>query len=163
MFILWYRGGTGMKNQVLVGYRVFKKNSSTGRVGFGSLCQKTLASLAIHKHKGLEYVSTTMPCFLWPQNFSAFLLCGEFQINQYLQLTTADLIPNPVGSGIEVQIPGSDPSTRSSPTVTYGQACISRTLTTKQRWRAVFIKQRVFYYHTGLRELSDLKWTINTI
>ena len=76
-----------MKNQVLVGYRVFKKIQV--RVESGSGPRKTLpentciTSEVIHRHKGLEYVSTTTPNFPWPQNFSAFLSCDEFQINQY--------------------------------------------------------------------------------
>ena len=50
------RGGTGMKNQVLVGYRVFKKNQV--RVEPGSGPRKTLpettciTSEVIHRHKG---------------------------------------------------------------------------------------------------------------
>ena len=79
-------GGAGIKNQVLVGYRVFKKNQV--RVESGSGPCKTLpentciTSKVIHRHKGLEYVSTT-PNFPLPQNFSAFLSCDELQINQY--------------------------------------------------------------------------------
>ena len=52
------RGGTGMKNQVLVGYRVFKKIQV--RVESGSGPRKTLpentciTSEVIHRHKGLE-------------------------------------------------------------------------------------------------------------
>ena len=42
------RGGTGMKNQVLVGYRVFKKiKYGSSRVWvYVKLCQKTHASVA---------------------------------------------------------------------------------------------------------------------
>ena len=83
-YIIYSRGGTGMKNQVLVGYRVFKKIQV--RVESGSGPRKTLpentcvTSEVIHRLKGLEYVSTTMPNFPWPQNFSA---CDELQISQY--------------------------------------------------------------------------------
>ena len=81
------RGGTGMKNQELVGYWVFKKNQV--RVESGSSPRKTvpentcITSKVIHRHKGLEYLSLTMPNFPWPQNFLAFLSCVELQINQY--------------------------------------------------------------------------------
>ena len=76
-----------MKNQVLVGYRVFKKIQV--RVESGSGPRKTLpentciTSGVIHRPKGLKYVSTTTPNFPWPQNFSALLSCVGFQINQY--------------------------------------------------------------------------------
>ena len=52
------RGGTGMKNQVMVGFRVFKKIQV--RVESGSGPRKTLptntciTSEVIHRHKGLE-------------------------------------------------------------------------------------------------------------
>ena len=81
------RAGTSMKNQVLVGYWVFKKIQV--RVKSGSGPRKTLpentciTSKVIHRHKGLEYVSTTTPYFPWPQHFIAFLSCDELQINQY--------------------------------------------------------------------------------
>ena len=81
------RGGTGMKNQELVGYRVFIKNQV--RVESGSGPRKTLpgntciTSEVIHRHKGLEDVSSTTQNFPWPQNFSAFLSCVKLQINQY--------------------------------------------------------------------------------
>ena len=57
------RGGTGMKNQVLVGYRVFKKNqvwveSSSGPCK--TLPENTcITGKVIHRHKGLEYESRT--------------------------------------------------------------------------------------------------------
>ena len=74
-----------MKNQVLSGYRVFKKIQV--RVESGSAPRKTLPENTcievIHRHKGLEYVSTTTQNFPWPQNFSALLSCDEFQIHQY--------------------------------------------------------------------------------
>ena len=79
------RGGTGMKNQVLVGYRVFKKNQVRVESGLGP--RKTLPentcitsavihrhSAVIHRHKGLEYVSTTTLNFPWPQNLSALFI-----------------------------------------------------------------------------------------
>ena len=81
------RGGTGMKNQILVGYRVPKKNQVRVKSVLGS--RKTrpentcITSEVIHRHKGQEYVSSTTPNFPWPQNFSAFLSCVELQINQY--------------------------------------------------------------------------------
>ena len=52
------RGGTGMKNQIPVGYRVFKKNQA--RIELGSGPRKTLpentciTSEVIHRHQGLE-------------------------------------------------------------------------------------------------------------
>ena len=81
-FLYWYKdkrgrpyyvicynsGGTGMKNQELVGYRVFKKIQA--RVKSGSGPRKTLPEntciTCIHRQKGLEYVSTTTPHFPWP-------------------------------------------------------------------------------------------------
>ena len=65
-----------MNNQVLVECRVFKKIQVWVESGSGP--RKTLpensciTSEVIHRHKGLEYVSTTMPTFQWPQSFSAF-------------------------------------------------------------------------------------------
>ena len=77
------RSGTGMKNQVLVGYRVFKKIKS----GWGPRKTVTenfcITSEVIRRHKCLEYVSSTTPNFPWPQNFLACLSCVELQINQY--------------------------------------------------------------------------------
>ena len=76
-----------MKNQVLVGYRVLKKNQV--RVELGSSPHKTvpentcITSEMIYRHKGLEYLCLTTSNFPWPQNFSAFLSCVELQINQY--------------------------------------------------------------------------------
>ena len=52
------RGGTGMKNQIPVGYRVFKNNQA--RIESGSSPRKTLpentciTSEVIHRHQGLE-------------------------------------------------------------------------------------------------------------
>ena len=69
--LLLTRGGTGMKNQVLVEYRVFKKIKV--RLKSGSGPRKTLpkntciTSEVIHRLKGLEYdskaLSTTRPSF----------------------------------------------------------------------------------------------------
>ena len=59
-----------MQNQILVGYRVFKKNEV--RVESGSGPCKTvpentrITSEVIYRHKGLEYVSSTTPNFPWP-------------------------------------------------------------------------------------------------
>ena len=76
-----------MKNQVLVGYWVFKiiqVHNKSGSSPRKTLPENThITSEVIHRHKGLEYVSTTTPNFPWPQNFSAFLSCVELQINQY--------------------------------------------------------------------------------
>ena len=76
-----------MKNQVLVRYRVFKKNQVRIKSGWGprkTVTENTcITSEVIRRHKCLEYVSTTTPNFPWPQNFSAFLSCVELQINQY--------------------------------------------------------------------------------
>ena len=69
------RGGAGMKNHVLVGYQVFKKNQV--RVESGSGSRKTL-----------------------PEN-----TCITSRVSLRLASTTADLIPYPFGSGIEEQIP----------------------------------------------------------
>ena len=94
----------GMKNQAAVGYRVFKK------IQVQTLPENTcITSKLIHRHKGLEYVSTTTPNFLWLQNFSAFFSClsvsNQSMLSLRLASTTADLIPYPFGSGIEEQIP----------------------------------------------------------
>ena len=76
-----------MKNQVLVGYLVFKKNQVRVESGSGprkNVPENTcITSEVIHRLKGLEYVSTAMPYFPRPQHFSAFLSCDELQINQY--------------------------------------------------------------------------------
>ena len=76
-----------MKNQVLVGYRVFKQNQVRVESGSGphnTVPENTcIASEMIHRHKCLEYVSWTMPNFPWPQNFQHSLSCVERQINQY--------------------------------------------------------------------------------
>ena len=91
------RGGTGMKNQVLVGYWVFKKLQV--RVESGS--RKTLpennciTSEVIHRHEGLEYVSTTTP------NFS---MATEF-FSIFIMWRGSNQSPFPFGSGIEEQIP----------------------------------------------------------
>ena len=75
-----------MKNQVLVRYRVFKKIQVQVESGSGprqTFPENTcVTSEVIHRHKCLEYVSTTMPNFPWPENFSAFLSCDGLQINQ---------------------------------------------------------------------------------
>ena len=73
-----------MKNQVLVGYQVFKKIQV--RVELGSGPCKTLpenicsTSEVIHRHKGLKYM-----CLLQRHIFHGhrILSCDEFQINQY--------------------------------------------------------------------------------
>mgnify|MGYP001799900945 CR=1 FL=1 len=86
------------------------------RVESGSGPSKTLpentciTSEVIHRHKGLEYVSTSTPNFPWPQNFLAFLSINQLSINQSilslrLASTTAALIPYPFRSGIAAQIP----------------------------------------------------------
>ena len=99
-----------MENQVLVGYRVFKKIQV--QAGFRSTQDSTRKHL--HRQQSDQqtqrlHVSTTAPNIPWPHNFSAYLSCDELQINQYLSLrlasTTADLIPYSFGSGIEEQIP----------------------------------------------------------
>ena len=69
------RGGTGMKNQVLV-----ESGSGPRKTLPENTC---ISSEVIHRRKGLEYVSSTTQNFPWPQNFSAFLSCVELQINQY--------------------------------------------------------------------------------
>ena len=76
-----------MKNQVLFGYRVFKKNQVQVKSGSGprkTLPENTcITSEVIRRHKGLEYVSSTTSNFPWPQNFLAFLSCVKLRINQY--------------------------------------------------------------------------------
>ena len=72
-----------MKNQVLVGYRVFKKNQV--RVDLVSSPRKNvpentfITSEVIHRVKGLKYVSSTTPNFPWPQNFQHFFHVLSFK------------------------------------------------------------------------------------
>ena len=103
------RGGTGMKNQVLIGYRVFKYGSSRVRVHV-KLFQKTLASLA-----KWSIDTTVWNMCLWQRQifdghrvFSIFIMwqaSTQSILSLRLASTTADLIPYPFGSGIEEQIP----------------------------------------------------------
>ena len=77
------RAGMGMKKQVWVGYRVSNKFQLL--VGHESTENATrkhwITGDVIHRHKGLDYVSTTTSNFPWPQKFSAFLPRDELQIN----------------------------------------------------------------------------------
>ena len=63
----------GMKNQEMVGYRVFKNNQVRFELRSGprkTVTENTcITSEMIHRHKGLEYVSSTTPKFPWPQIF----------------------------------------------------------------------------------------------
>ena len=59
------RGGTDMKNQLLLGYQVFKKNQVRVKSGLGprkTVPENTcITSEVIYRHKGLEYMSSTTP------------------------------------------------------------------------------------------------------
>ena len=92
------RGGTGMKNQVLVGYRVFKK------IKYGSswvsvhvkLYQKTLASLAkcsIDTKVWNKYVFDNAKLSMATEFFSIFIMCqasNQSILSLRLASTTAD-------------------------------------------------------------------------
>ena len=65
-----------MKNQVLVGYRLFEEIQVRVESGSGPhkpLPENTyITSEVIHRHKGLEYESTTTPNFPWPHHVASF-------------------------------------------------------------------------------------------
>ena len=106
-------GETGMKNRVLVGYWIFKKiqdRSSRGRVHV-TFCEKTLASLAkwsIDKKVWNICVYDNAKSSMATEFFSIFInlqVSNQSILSLILASTTADLIPNPFGSGIEEQTP----------------------------------------------------------
>ena len=122
------RGGTGMKNQVLVGYRVFKQNQVRVESGSGphnTVPENTcIASDMINKHKCFEYVSWTMPNFPWHGHRIFSILChvsSVKSINMVFETgkyhSWPNTLPFQVGYwGANTRTPGSDPSTCFSPT-----------------------------------------------
>ena len=79
------KGGKGIKIQIGSGIRHHKSFKSGWRTGpRKTLPENTgIAGDVIHRHKSVEYVSTTTSTFQLPQNFSTFLAYDKLQIKQY--------------------------------------------------------------------------------
>ena len=109
-----------MKNQVLVGYQVFKKIQVRGELGSGPLYQRTFAALA----KWFIDTKVWNICVYYNAKFS---MATEFyhvmsfkSINIVFETgkyhSWPNTLPFRVGYwGANTRTPGSDPSTRSSP------------------------------------------------
>ena len=77
-----------MNNQVLVGYWVFKiiqVHNKSGSSPRKTLPENThITSEVIHRHKDLEYVSTTMPIFHSHSIFQSFYHVKSFKLINFV-------------------------------------------------------------------------------
>ena len=66
-----------VEKHVWVGYQIsdqFRLWVESGTSPCKTLPEKAgITGKVIHKHKGFQYMSVTLPSFPWPQNYSAFL------------------------------------------------------------------------------------------